>query len=153
MLFELSRRYHPNAVHTAVIPEAYAGLGLPKHEVNVTIDDDCTLIRQAAQKQGYSFLVNNFFINNPVKLYITPVEEMHFLYYSMEGTLNLTIANKVRKIQPGVVRLLQLPIGSHYADFKKGVYTSLHVLVNEANKLILKDQDLVMSILREHFGF
>jgi hypothetical protein len=151
MLFQLSAQQFPNAIQTTAIPEEYADIALLHHKINVTIDDACTLIHQTIQDQGYSFWINNFFINRPLSLYVLPMEKMYSLYYSIENVVRFSIPGEVKKIPPKEFCLLELSPGFHYGKFDKGTYRSLHITVDEPNKEILQDREYVAALLREHY--
>ena len=151
MLFHLSTQHFPNAIRTTDIPTEYADISLSDHSRNVTIDDACTLIHQTVREQGYSLWVNNFFIHQPLSLYVLSMEKMYSLYYSIENTVNFSSHGQMRHINPEEFCLLELSPGFHYGKFEKGTYRSLHVMVNEPNKRILLDQEYVAALLREYY--
>ncbi|MRG49010.1 hypothetical protein GFS24_28130 [Chitinophaga sp. SYP-B3965] len=151
MLFQLSEQNFPDAIHTSVIPEAYASIALPDHTVNATIDDCCTLIHQSIEENNYTIWVNNFFIHKPLVLYVLPEEPTYSLYYSMENTARFLIYDKVSVIAPEGFSILEMAPCYHYGIFTKGVYRSLHLTVDARNRSILQNQDYVTALLREHY--
>lgn len=151
MIFQLSEQNFPDAIHTSVIPEAYAGIKLSDHAANVTIDNACTLIQQTIQENGYSLWVNNFIIHKPLILYVLPDDPIHSLYYSIENITKFLIYDKVTVIAPEEFSVLEMAPCYHYVIFTQGVYRSIHITVDERNRSILQNQDYVMALLREQY--
>lgn len=152
MLFQLSKQHYPNAMQTSVMPEEYARISLPGHIVHVTIDESCTLIHQTVQKEEYSLWMNNFIIHKPMLLQTIPEQHMYSLYYSMENIVKLLILKDIKTIPPRELYQLELPPDIHYGVFSKGVYRSLHINVNEANRSIIQDQHNAAALLREYYS-
>lgn len=151
MLFQLSDQNFPDAIHTSAIPEEYAGIAISDHTADVTIAECCTLVHQTIIENGYSLWVNNFFIHKPLILYVLPDDQLYSLYYSMENTAKFLSFDKVTVIPPEEFSFLELAPCYHYGIFTKGIYRSLHVTVDERNRSILKNQDYVAALLREHY--
>lgn len=151
MLFHLSQQNFPDAIHTSVIPEEYASLALSGHTADVTIAPCCTLIHQTIEEHGYSLWVNNFFIHKPLILYVLPDDLMYSLYYSMENTAKFLSFDNVIVLAPEEFSILELAPCHHYGIFAEGTYRSLHITVDEAHRSILKNQDYVAALLREHY--
>lgn len=151
MLFHLSDQNFPDALHTSVIPEEYAGIKLPDHAAHVTIDNSCTLIHQTIEEHGYSLWVNNFFIHKPLVLHVLPDDPIYALYYSMENTAKFLSFDQVTLLAPEEFCILELAPCYHYGIFAKGTYRSLHITVDEQHRSILANQDYVAALLREHY--
>lgn len=152
MLFELSQENSSGAIQTSVIPEEYAGIVFPDHTAHVTIADSCTLIHQTIDEKGFSLWINNFFIHQEeVLLCILPKTQMYSLYYSIENIAELLIGNEPMIIPPQEFCWLDLAPGQHYGVFEKGIYTSLHLTVDQHNKSIMQDLEYAAAFLREYY--
>ncbi|SIO49394.1 hypothetical protein [Chitinophaga niabensis] len=151
MLFQLSQQNFPDSIHSSVIPEEHLGIKLSGHTADVTIASCCTLIHQTTEERGYSLWVNTFFIHKPLILHVIPDDPIYTLYYSVENTAKFLSFDKVTVLAPEEFCILELAPCYHYGIFSAGTYRSLHLTVDDQHRSILKNQDYVAALLREHY--
>lgn len=153
MQMEIDRQKY-SSKRTGTIPQAYAQLVLPGHELRVDQWSYGVLISQWLYTKEYNICVNHFDFRRPVSLKII-VEPCTTFYFSIKNNHVIykgTMFPNIIPVREGSMVKLVFGRSSqrHKVKYQKGLYISLHITVPEENDHILADESWIWELLEQY---